>query len=257
MTSLANKVLAITGAASGIGRATSLECAKRGALLALSDRDETSLCGLLEELKSQGATAITTVVDVTDSDQVDAWIKEAVDHFGRLDGAANIAGVVGLPGGKVFANITEITNEHWSSILDVNLTGLFYCLRAQLRVMQSGGSIVNLASMAGLIGRPGVAAYSSSKHGVIGLTKSAAKEVGERGIRVNALAPGPVDTPMMKQLKADAGTGGRPVLETYKNVPLQKMGTVENMAKTIAFSLSDDAGYTTGATFTVDGGITC
>lgn len=190
MASLENKVIAITGTASGIGRATALECARRGALLALSDRDEASLSGLLGELKTQGVNAITTVVDVTDSDQVDSWIKEAVEHFGRLDGSANIAGVVGQPGsGKVFANITEITNEHWSSILNVNLTGLFYCLRAQLRVMQSGGSIVNVSSMAGVIGRPGIAAYSSSKHGVIGLTKSAAKEVGERGIRVNALAP--------------------------------------------------------------------
>lgn len=189
MTTLENKVIAITGAASGIGRATSLECAKRGALLALSDRDETSLSGLLEELKAQGASAITTVVDVTNSDQVDGWIKEVVEHFGRLDAAANIAGVIGQPGGKVLANITEITNEHWSSILDINLTGLFYCLRAQLRVMQSGGSIMNVSSMAGVIGRPGIAAYSSSKHGVIGLTKSAAKEVGERGIRVNVLAP--------------------------------------------------------------------
>jgi NAD(P)-dependent dehydrogenase (short-subunit alcohol dehydrogenase family) len=189
MASLENKVIAITGAGSGIGRVTALECAKRGASLALSDRDEASLSRLLGELKEQGVTAITTVVDVTNSDQVDGWIKETVAHFGRLDGAANIAGVVGQPGGKVFANITEITNEHWSTILDINLTGLFYCLRAQLRVMQSGGSIVNVASMAGVIGRPGIAAYSSSKHGVIGLTKSAAKEVGERGIRVNALAP--------------------------------------------------------------------
>lgn len=192
MASLKNKVIAVTGAASGIGRATALECARRGASLALCDRDEAHLSGLLEELSKveEGVKAVTTVVDVTDSDQVDRWIKEAVEHFGRLDGAANIAGVVGQPGtGKVFANITEITNEHWSSILNVNLTGLFYCLRAQLRVMQSGGSIVNVASMAGVMGRPGIAAYSSSKHGVIGLTRSAAKEVGERGIRVNSLAP--------------------------------------------------------------------
>lgn len=133
--------------------------------------------------------AISNKVDVTDSNQVDSWISEIVEHFGRIDGAANIAGVVGQPGGKVFANITEITNEHWDSIIGINLTGLFYCLRAQLRTMHAGASIVNVASMAGVMGRPGIAAYSSSKHGVVGLTKTAAQEVGERGIRVNALAP--------------------------------------------------------------------
>lgn len=189
MSSLKDKVIAISGAASGIGRATALECARRGASLALSDKDETGLTETLGQLHAQGVNAIITKVDVTDSDEVDSWISSVVEHFGRIDGAANIAGVVGQPGGRVFANITEITNEHWDAIIGINLTGLFYCLRAQLRTMHAGASIVNVASMAGIMGRPGIAAYSSSKHGVVGLTKTAAKEVGERGIRVNALAP--------------------------------------------------------------------
>ncbi|KAF9884553.1 hypothetical protein FE257_001498 [Aspergillus nanangensis] len=257
MASLKDKVIAITGAASGIGRATAQECASRGASLALSDIDEAMLSTVVAELSAQGIPVIGTRVDVSSSDSVDDWISKVVQHFGKLDGAANIAGVAGRPGGKIFENITDITNEHWEFIMGINLTGVFYCLRAQLRIMQPGASIVNVASIAGIMGRPGIAAYSTSKHGVIGLTRSAAKEVGDRRIRVNALAPGPVDTPMLTNLRADAGTEDRPVTNTYKSLPLQRLGTPEDMARTIAFMLSDDASWTTGATFSVDGGVAC
>ncbi|ERS95248.1 oxidoreductase, short chain dehydrogenase/reductase family protein [Sporothrix schenckii 1099-18] len=258
MASLQNKVIAITGAGSGIGQATALECAARSASLAISDINEAGLAATVAALKEKGATAVTSqILNVTKSDDVDAWIKEVVDHYGRLDGAANVAGVIGPPGGSVFANIVDISNDHWDAILGINLTGLFYCLRAELRAMTAGASVLNVASMAGVMGRPGIAAYSTSKHGIVGLTRSAAKEVGERGIRVNALAPGPVDTPMLDQVKAGAGGEDRPVTETYKNVPLRRLGTAEDMARTIAFALSDDAAYTNGAIFSVDGGIAC
>lgn len=189
MAQLQGKVIAITGAASGIGLATARECAARGAALSLCDINEDALKKIVEEIKSTGANAIGQRVDVSNSDNVDSWIAATVKHFGKLDGAANIAGVEGIPGGKVFSNIVDITNDHWDFIMGINLTGLFYCLRAQLRVMERGASILNVASMAGLMGRPGIAAYSTSKHGVVGLTRTAAKEVGERGIRVNSLAP--------------------------------------------------------------------
>jgi len=257
MAQLQGKVIAITGASSGIGRATAQECAARGASLSLCDINESALNEVVEEIKSKGVKVIGQRVDVSKSDDVDSWIAATVKHFGKLDGAANVAGVEGMPGGKVFSNIVDTTNEHWDFIMGINVTGLFYCLRAELRVMERGASILNVASMAGLIGRPGIAAYSTSKHGVVGLTRTAAKEVGERGIRVNSLAPGPVDTPMLDRLRTDGGSTERPVTTTYKTLPLQRMGTAEDMAKTICFALSDDSSFTTGTAFSVDGGIVC
>ncbi|CAK7213527.1 hypothetical protein SBRCBS47491_001830 [Sporothrix bragantina] len=260
MTTLQNKIISITGAASGIGRATALECAARGASLALSDINEAGLAATVAALAEKGVGADRVhhqTLDVTKSDDVDAWIAAVVAHYGRLDAAANVAGILGAPGGTVFKNIVDMSNDHWDALININLTATFYCLRAELRVMKAGGSILNVASMAGVMGRPGIAAYSTSKHGVVGLSRSAAKEVGERGIRVNALAPGPVDTPMLTQMKSGAGNGDNAVTNTYKNVPLQRLGTAEDMARTIAFALSDDAAYTNGATFSVDGGIAC
>jgi NAD(P)-dependent dehydrogenase (short-subunit alcohol dehydrogenase family) len=189
MSQFQGKVISITGAGSGIGLATARECAARGALLALCDVNQDALNRAVSEIKANGNDVIGTRVDVSKSEDVDDWIAQVMSYFGRLDGAANVAGVEGGPGGKVFANIVDISNDHWNFILGINLTGLFYCVRAQLCVMQKGASILNVASMAGLMGRPGIAAYSTSKHGVIGLTRTAAKEVGDRGIRVNALAP--------------------------------------------------------------------
>ncbi|KAL6247319.1 hypothetical protein RBB50_005665 [Rhinocladiella similis] len=257
MAQLEGKVIAITGAGSGIGAATARLAAARGASLSLCDINEDALNKVVSELKGKGVNVIGQRVDVSNSDSVDAWTAATVKHFGKLDGAANIAGVEASPGGKVFAKIVDITNDHWDFIMDINLKGLFYCLRAQLRVMDRGASILNVASMAGLMGRPNIAAYSTSKHGVVGLTRTAAKEVGERGIRVNALAPGPIETPMLDRLRTDGGTNKQPVTETYKTLPLQRLGTPDDMAKTICFSLSDDASFTTGATFSADGGVAC
>ncbi|KAK5451637.1 hypothetical protein LTS15_007897 [Exophiala xenobiotica] len=257
MAQLEGKVIAITGAGSGIGAATARLAAARGASLSLCDVNESGLNKVVEELKGKGTNVIGQRVDVSNSDSVDSWIADTVKHFGKLDCAANVAGVEAKPGGKVFCNIVDTTNEHWDFIMDINLKGLFYCLRAQLRVMERGASVLNVASMAGLMGRPGIAAYSSSKHAVVGLTRTAAKEVGERGIRVNALAPGPIETPMLDRLRSDGGTTDRPVTNTYKTLPLQRLGTAEDMAKTICFALSDDASFTTGATFSADGGVAC
>ncbi|KAI1612667.1 oxidoreductase [Exophiala viscosa] len=257
MAQLEGKVIAITGAGSGIGAATAQLAAARGASLSLCDINEKGLNQVVEELKGKGVNVISQKVDVSSSEAVDSWIADTVKHFGKLDGAANIAGVEGPPGGKVFNNLVDTTNEHWDFIMKVNLTGLFYCLRAQLRVMERGASVLNVASMAGVMGRPGIGAYSTSKHGVVGITRTAAKEVGERGIRVNALAPGPVETPMLDRLRSDGGSVDRPVTNTYKTLPLQRLGTSEDMAKTICFALSNDASFTTGATFSVDGGVAC
>jgi len=186
---LQGKVIAITGASSGIGLATAKKCAEEGARLALCDINQTSLSKVVDDIKASGTDVIGSPVDVANAQSVNDWISQVVEHYGRIDGAANVAGVEGKPGDKVFANLVDITDENWNFILSVNLTGLFYCLRAQLRVMGKGGSILNVASMAGLMGRPGIGAYRASKHGVVGLTRTAAKEVGAKGIRVNAIAP--------------------------------------------------------------------
>lgn len=187
MGELKGKVIAITGAASGIGLALTRACAADGAKLALADIQQPALDKIVEELKSSGVEVVGTKVNVASNQEVDDWISSTVKHFGKLDGAANIAGVEGK--NLLSCSITELPNEEWDHIISINLTGLMYCLRAELRVMGKGGSIVNAASTAGLRGRPGIGAYSTSKHGVIGLTRAAAKENGSKGIRVNAIAP--------------------------------------------------------------------
>jgi NAD(P)-dependent dehydrogenase (short-subunit alcohol dehydrogenase family) len=142
---------------------------------------------LVEELKSRGIEVTGTTVDITSNKQVDEWIAAVVEQFGRLDGAANIAGVTTKA--AQYPHLTEVSNEEWEFVMGINSTGMFYLVRAQLRVMKEGASIVNASSGTGLVGRPGMAAYSASKHAVIGLTKTAAKEYGPKGIRVNAVAP--------------------------------------------------------------------
>jgi len=187
MASLQGKVIAITGAASGIGLALTKLAASRGAKLALADIQRENLDQLVSELKSSGVEVVGTRVNVASHQEVDDWIASTVKHFGRLDGAANLAGVEGKK--AVSASFLDQSNEEWDFILSINLTGLMYCVRAQVRVMEKGSAIVNAASIAGLMGRPGICAYSVSKHGVVGLTKTVAKEVGPKGIRVNAVAP--------------------------------------------------------------------
>lgn len=190
MASLQGKFIAITGAASGIGLALSRVCASHGARLALSDIQQKPLEDIVSELKSKNAEVIGTKVDVTSSQSVDDWIRSTVKHFGKLDGAANVAAVVAADAEKgIVADVSEIKNEDWDFILSVNLTGLMHCIRAELRVMGKGAAVVNVSSVAGLGGRKGLGSYSTSKHGVVGITRTAAKDVGERGIRVNAVAP--------------------------------------------------------------------
>ena len=186
--SFAGKVVTITGAAQGIGLATAHLLASRGASLCLADVQEEALEKAAAEIKAAyGVDVIPCIVDVRNVTQVDAWIQKVIDHFGRLDGAANLAGVIGKNLGKT--GIVDQDEDEWDFLIGVNLTGVMHCLRAQMRVIEKGGSIVNAASISGLIGRPNSAAYSASKHGVIGLSRSAAKEIGKDGTRVNSIAP--------------------------------------------------------------------
>ena len=184
------KVIALTGGASGIGYATSMLLASQGVHLSIADINEGPLEEAATAIKagaSPAAKIISTVVDVRKDEQVNQWIEKTVKEFGRLDGAVNLAGVIPKCINK--ERVEDLNNEDWHFVIDVNLHGVMYCMRAQLQNMNNKGSIVNAASICGTIGFPKNAAYTASKHAVIGLSRSATKEVGDREIRINCIAP--------------------------------------------------------------------
>ncbi|ETN45256.1 uncharacterized protein HMPREF1541_09087 [Cyphellophora europaea CBS 101466] len=244
------KVVAITGAASGIGRATAQLLASQGALLSISDHDADGLEATLESLHdtvTAGWSHLSTIVNVSSASAVEEWITSTVKHFGRLDCAANIAGIHFMRP----ISIRQSTDEEWAQVMDINATGVFRCLRAQLKQMQSGASIVNVASIAGHVGLAGSSAYCASKHAVIGLTKAAAREEGDGGVRVNCLAPGSIKTPLTDQIPEEA----RPHIVATQCQ--KRWGDPMEAAKVIAFLLSDEATFVTGACYAVDGGWLC
>lgn len=189
MSNLASKVITITGAASGIGLATAKRLVSLGARVSLADIDGKNLALAAKDLINiHGPDNVhSKVVDVRDRSSVQSWITEAFSKFGQFNGAANLAGVNSKQTHK--SPITEIDDEDWDFVMNVNLKGVLNCLRAQIPAMEDGGAVVNAASIASLMGFANAAAYVSSKHAVIGLTRTAAKEVGHRGIRVNAICP--------------------------------------------------------------------
>jgi NAD(P)-dependent dehydrogenase (short-subunit alcohol dehydrogenase family) len=252
--SLKGKVFAITGAASGIGLATAHLLASRGAALSLADMQEAVLRDVAADISAKyQVEALPFAVDVRKTASVDAWIADTVAKFGHLSGAANLAGVIGKSIG--LRGLKDLEEEEWEFIIGVNLTGVMHCMRAQLQSIEEGGSIVNAASIAGLMGRANNAAYTASKHGVVGLTRSAAKEEGHRGVRVNCIAPGRIETPMTTaSLVTDTGAAAK---ETDSLVALGRVGKVEEAASLIAFLLGDESTYITGAAYSVDGGWHC
>lgn len=249
------KVIAITGASSGIAYATAHYLAKRGAKLSLADINGEPLNKIANEIKAaHDVDVIVAQVDVRNAAEVQAWIGKTVAAFGRLDGAANLAGVIGQTIGKV--PVSECDDGDWDLNIAVNLTGVMHCVRSQLNAISDGGSIVNAASIAGQIGRPYSAAYAVSKHGVVGLTRSAAKEVGSRGVRVNCVAPGPISTPMNK---AAQGISSRNLGKESdaSRIALGRFGEPEEVAALVAFLLGDESRFITGVTYSIDGGWFC
>ncbi|KAF4870263.1 3-oxoacyl-[acyl-carrier-protein] reductase FabG [Colletotrichum siamense] len=242
-----DKVIAITGAASGIGRAVATYLATRGASLAISDVQKDPLLSLGTELSATGVRIEATVVDVSDSEQVKSWIEETVKIFGRLDGAANIAGTGGSTGDRLEAQ----TDKDWNLVLSINLSGTMYSMREELKHLTDGGSIVNASSVLGLRSAPdaGGSAYVATKHAVLGMTKQAAREYGHRKIRVNCVNPGAIDTPMMAQAKAEDSGVYTP--------PIPRWGQPEDVASLVGFLLGDESTYISGTSIVIDGGLTC
>ena len=240
-------VVLITGALTGIGRATALAFASDGARVVASGRRPELGHALVKELRSVGAEAEFLQADVRQEEEVRRLIDQTFELFGRLDVAVNSAGTEGKPG-----PISEQTVDSYRAVFDSNVLGVLLSLKHELRVMlpQKHGSIVNISSTYGRRGGVGASVYSASKHAVEGLTQSAALEAAPAGVRVNAVAPGPIDTDMLSRF---TGTAERKVgLAT--GVPLQRLGKPQDIAQAIVFLASDKAAFITGQVFGVDGG---
>jgi NAD(P)-dependent dehydrogenase (short-subunit alcohol dehydrogenase family) len=251
---LDDKAVLITGAASGIGRATALEAHAEGARLLLSDVNREQGEAVVAEIQAAGGTATFTACDVTDEDDVAAMIQRAQEALGGLDGALNCAGILGTVG------LTADTSyADWRRILDVDLNGVFLCTKHEIRALlaDGGGSIVNMASAAGLIGWAGAPGYVAAKHGVVGLSKAAAVEYAAEGVRVNAMCPSYTDTPMVTDL-FDNLLGGDPAgpKAALANHPIGRFARPDEIAAACVWLLSDKASFVTGTAMSVDGGYT-
>jgi NAD(P)-dependent dehydrogenase (short-subunit alcohol dehydrogenase family) len=244
-----SRVVLITGALTGIGRATALAFAKEGAQVVVSGRHDEEGQKLAAEVRELGAEVEFIRADVRHEEDVRKLIDKTVERFGRLDVAVNNAGTEGTPG-----PVTEQTAESYAATFDTNVLGTLLSMKHELRVMlaQRSGSIVNVSSTYGRTGAAGASIYAASKHAVEGLTKSAALEVAGTGVRVNVVAPGPIETAMLNRF---TGTDERKA-GLVSRVPLKRVGRPEEIAQTIAFISSDKASFITGASYIVDGGKT-
>ena len=253
MSDMKGRVALVTGASSGIGRATAELFAAKGAYVVVAARRQEELDSLVREIESRGGKASAIKTNVSESKEVRQMVAHALEVFGRLDYAVNNAGIEGNFGG-----IIDLPEDEWDRVLGINLKGTFLCMKYQAKAMidcGNGGSIVNIGSVNSFLGFPTGSAYVTSKHGLIGLTSSTSAELGSEQIRVNLVCPGIIDTPMHRRLRAIIGD------EIYDegvlpNVHLKRAGLPEEIAKSIVFLCSDEASYITGTTLTPDGGYT-
>lgn len=248
---LDGKSALITGCSSGIGRATALTFAAAGAIVTCADIDQKGGEATVALIREARGSAEFVHADVTDANQVQALIARIVTAHGRLDCAFNNAGIEGD-----VIEIHDSTDRNFDRVMNVNVKGVWLCLKYEIRQMRKqggGGAIVNTASVAGLSGFPSMSIYVASKHAVVGLTKSAAIECAPAGIRVNAVCPGPVDTPMMERIASNEGQPTRKDFEAF--VPMHRYAAPTEIAATVAWLCSDQASYITGVSMPVDGGL--
>jgi NAD(P)-dependent dehydrogenase (short-subunit alcohol dehydrogenase family) len=244
---LKNKIVLVTGAASGIGRAVALTAAREGASVVVSDMDETGAEETAGLVREHGAEALVVCADVGDPADATHLVERCCAHFGRLDVACNNAGISGP---------SEATARYpvdcWDEVIRVNLSGVFYGMKVQIEAMlrTGGGSIVNVASILGAVGFATAPAYSAAKHGVIGLTQTAALEYGTQGIRINAVGPGFIRTPMIQKLDQDPATHAALVAAH----PIGRLGEAAEVAELVVWLSSGRASFVTGAYYPVDGG---
>ncbi len=245
---LNDKIALITGGASGIGRASALAFAREGAKVAVADvlvEGAGETVGLIE---SGGGQAIAIEADVSNAANVEAMVQKVIEAYGRIDCAFNNAGIEGQ-----VASTEEYSEEIFDRVIDINLTGVWLCLKYEIpRMLEHGsGAIVNTASGAGLVGTPGLSAYVASKHGVVGLTKTAALEYAKLGIRVNAVCPGVIETPMVQRLSSGQPQMGEALVAAE---PIGRVGQPEEIAESVVWLCSDAASFVTGHAMSVDGG---
>ncbi|MGO4888519.1 3-oxoacyl-ACP reductase FabG [Anaerobacillus sp. MEB173] len=242
---LADKVAIVTGGGNGLGKETVLLFAREGAKLVIADFDEKSGHEVLSQVKDSGGEAIFQQVDVSNLESVKQMAKAAIEHYGRIDILINNAGITndGL--------LAKLSKEAWQQVIDVNLSGVFYCAQAVIPTMieQGKGKIINTSSVSGVYGNFGQTNYAATKAGVVGMTKTWAKELGGKGINVNAVAPGFIETGMTAKVPAK-------VLDKMKEkVPLKRLGKPRDIANAYLYLASDEADYVNGTVLHVDGGI--
>jgi NAD(P)-dependent dehydrogenase (short-subunit alcohol dehydrogenase family) len=248
---LDGKAALVTGGASGIGRATAVAMSREGARVAVADRTEDSAAGTVALINAAGGQAIAIGGDVSHETDVAAMVARTVAAFGRLDCAFNNAGISGRAVGPAGERTHELSRESFDGMLAINLTGVFMCMKheiAQMLAQGGGGAIVNTASIAGVVGLAGATHYVAAKHGVVGLTKTAALEYAQDGIRVNCVNPGYIETPMTEETmktRYDA---------IMAKVPMNRLGAAGEIAEAVVWMCSDRASFMTGASHIVDGG---
>ena len=247
--SMKGRVALVTGAASGIGRATSLVFAREGAKVMAVDLAEGPMQETVNLIVGGGGEASGMTADVSKAEEVHLMVSETVSRFGRIDAAFNNAGI--HTGTRI--PFHEYPEDEWDRVIGVNLKGVWLCIKYELPQMlvQGGGAIVNTSSVAGLVASSGTSAYTASKHGVAGLTKSAAMDYARQGIRVNAVAPGVIMTPMMDLIMESNNT---PQEELHNDQPIGRMGKPEEIAEVVVWLCTDAASYVTGHVFPIDGG---
>lgn len=247
---LQEKVVLVTGGGSGIGRAAALALAREGAHVSVVDVNAQAAEATAEEIRALGRQSLALAVDVSVEAQVATMVTDTVAQFGRLDCAFNNAGIGNSAVSAAGMKACELPLSSWQTMLDVNLTGVWLCMKYELEALASGGVIVNNASIAGLVGIPTSGAYVVAKHGVVGLTKAAAIDYGSLGIRVNAICPGYIDTPPVRY------GGAERLDELRKKNPLNRLGQPEEIAEMVVWLCSDRSSFATGAAIAIDGGHT-